>query len=52
MKIIYPPKSEEEVLKPAKEEATPKEVKEDVISKAEYRVIHLCGCSCPPHKNC
>lgn len=45
MEIIAHPKTEDEILAVVAEEADGKMIREEMVSKAEYCVDHLCGCS-------
>ena len=44
MQVIIKPKKEPEVLAAVKDEATPAEVRQAMVERAECCVDHLCGC--------
>jgi hypothetical protein len=46
MKVIAPPKEEEELLLAVNEEAKPEEIHEGIVAQAQCCVNHLCGCNC------
>ncbi len=46
MRVIAPPKEEQDLLVAVKEEAKPEDIREDIIAQGQCCVDHLCGCSC------
>lgn len=46
MKVIAKPKTEQQILASVNENATPEEIYEGIVAKAECCVNHLCGCNC------
>jgi hypothetical protein len=45
MRIVSKPQQEEEVLAPVQEDASPEEIREGIVLKAQCCVDHLCGCN-------
>ena len=46
MIVVTPPRREEEVLAPVRQDAAPGDLLESILEWSEQCVVHLCGCNC------